>query len=131
MKFDVYDLRLELGKTLAAWGARLREHEMSSDELNEKIRKMKILGQDTTFQEIELQKRYAIPFACIVFGLIGVPWEFKPSFSRVRFRSHSRIAVGYYVSDSLRHIIKNDTLLAGGCPIFSLLASASPPRQEQ
>ena len=44
MKFDTYDLRLELEKTFAAWGARLKEQEMSVDEIKEKIRKMKTYG---------------------------------------------------------------------------------------
>jgi lipopolysaccharide export system permease protein len=78
IKFDTYDLRLELTKTFAAWGARLKEHEMSVDEIEGKIKKMKTFGLDTTSQEIELHKRYAIPFACIVFGLIGVPLGIQP-----------------------------------------------------
>ena len=100
MKFDIYDLRLELGKTFAAWGAKLREHEMSSDELNEKIRKMKILGEDTTSQEVELHKRYAIPFACIVFGLIGVPLGIQPrrSARAYGFILTLFITLGYYMS---------------------------------
>ena len=100
MKFDIYDLRLELGKTFAAWGAKLREHEMSSDELNEKIRKMKILGEDTTSQEVELHKRYAIPFACIVFGLIGVPLGIQPrrSARAYGFILTIFILMGYYMS---------------------------------
>jgi len=78
MKFDTYDLKLELGKTFAAMGKKLKEHEMSIDEIKEKIEKMKKKGEDTTGQEVELHKRYAIPFACIVFGLIGVPLGIQP-----------------------------------------------------
>jgi lipopolysaccharide export system permease protein len=78
MKFDTYDLKLELGKTFAAMGKKLKEHEMSIDEIKEKIEKMKGKGEDTTGQEVELHKRYAIPFACIVFGLIGVPLGIQP-----------------------------------------------------
>ena len=129
MKFDIYDLRLELGKTFAAWGARLREHEMSSDELNEKIRKMKILGQDTTFQEVELHKRYAIPFACIVFGLIGVPLGIQPhrSARAYGFILTIFIILGYYISltasDMLAIRKMIPPLLAGWMPnlLFSSL----------
>jgi lipopolysaccharide export system permease protein len=78
IKFDTYDLKLELGKTFAAMGKKLKEHEMSIDEIKEKIEKMKKKGEDTTGQEVELHKRYAIPFACIVFGLIGVPLGIQP-----------------------------------------------------
>jgi lipopolysaccharide export system permease protein len=107
MKFDTYDLRLELGKTFDAWGARLKEHEMSSDEIDEKIRKMRILGQDTTSQEVELHKRYAIPFACIVFGLIGVPLGIQP---RRSARSYGFILtifiiLGYYMSLTASEIL--------------------------
>jgi lipopolysaccharide export system permease protein len=129
MKFDIYDLRLELGKTFAAWGARLREHEMSSDELNEKIRIMKLLGQDTTSQEVQLHKRYAIPFACIVFGLIGVPLGIQP---RRSARSYGFILtlfiiLGYYmsltVSDMLAIRKMIPPFLAGWMPnlLFSSL----------
>jgi lipopolysaccharide export system permease protein len=78
MKFNTYDLRLELGKTFATWGARLKEQEMSIDEIKEKIKKMKTFGLDTISLEVELHKRYAIPFTCIVFGLIGVPLGIQP-----------------------------------------------------
>jgi len=129
MKFDVYDLRLELGKTFAAWGARLKEYEMSSDEINEKIRKMKILGEDTTSQEVELHKRYAVPFACIVFGLIGVPLGIQP---RRSARSYGFILtlfiiLGYYLSLTTSEILAMKKmippLLAGWIPnlLFSSL----------
>lgn len=78
IKFDTYDLRLELGKTFASWGARLKDQEMSIDEIKEKIKKMKTFGLDATSLEVELHKRYAIPFTCIVFGLIGVPLGIQP-----------------------------------------------------
>jgi lipopolysaccharide export system permease protein len=67
-----------VGKALAALGKKLKEHEMSIDEIKEKIAKMKKSGLETTSQEVELHKRYAIPFACIVFGLIGVPLGIQP-----------------------------------------------------
>jgi lipopolysaccharide export system permease protein len=107
MKFDIYDLKLEFGKTFAALGARLKEHEMSSDEIDEKIKKMRILGQDTTSQEVELHKRYAIPFACIVFGLIGVPLGIQP---RRSGRSYGFILtifiiLGYYMSLTASEIL--------------------------
>ncbi len=78
MKFDTYDLRLELGKAFTAWGARLKEQEMSIDEIKNKINKMKTIGVDTVSLEVEIHKRYAIPFTCIVFGLIGVPLGIQP-----------------------------------------------------
>jgi lipopolysaccharide export system permease protein len=78
MKFDTYDLKLEIGKAFAAWGARIREKEMSIYDIKRKIKAKKIIGEDTTDLEIEFHKRYAIPFACIIFGLIGVPLGIQP-----------------------------------------------------
>ena len=100
MRFDAYDLKVELGKTFAAMEKKLKEHEMSIDEIKEKIARMKKQGEDTTSQEVELHKRYAIPFACIVFGLIGVPLGIQP---RRSGRSYGLvfsilILLGYYVS---------------------------------
>jgi len=107
MKFDTYDLKLELGKTFAAMGKKLKEHEMSIDEIKEKIKKMKIKGEDTTGQEVELHKRYAIPFACIVFGLIGVPLGIQP---RRSARSYGfilgiLILMTYYISLTASEIL--------------------------
>ncbi|MCX8116468.1 MAG: LPS export ABC transporter permease LptF [Desulfobacterota bacterium] len=78
MRFDTYDLRLELSKTFAALGRKLKEHEMSVDEIKSLMAKKRALGEDTTSQEVELQKRYAIPFSCLVFGLLGVPLGIQP-----------------------------------------------------
>lgn len=124
MKFDTYDLRLELAKTFAAWGARLKEHEMSIDEIREKIKKMKPLGLDTTSQEVELHKRYAIPFACIVFGLIGVPLGIQPRRSgrSYGFILSIFIIMMYYISLTISEILAMKKILlpfmAGWTPNF-------------
>jgi len=124
MKFDTYDLRLELGKTFATWGARLKEQEMSIDEIKEKIKKMKMYGLDTTSLEVELHKRYAIPFTCIVFGLLGVPLGIQP---RRSGRSYGFILtifiiLLYYISLTTSEILAmKKTLppfLAGWTPNF-------------
>jgi lipopolysaccharide export system permease protein len=122
MKFDTYDLRLELEKTFAAWGARLKEQEMSVDEIKEKIRKMKTYGLDTTSQEVELHKRYAIPFTCIVFGLIGVPLGIQPRRSgrSYGFILSIFIIMMYYISLTTSEILAMQKtlppLLAGWTP---------------
>ena len=99
-QFNTYDLKLELAKTLMAMGKKLKEHEMSIGEIREKIETMKTKGEDTTGQEVELNKRYAIPFTCIVFALIGVPLGVQP---RRSGRSHGfvfsiLILLAYYIS---------------------------------
>lgn len=124
MKFDTYDLRLELGRTFASWGARLKDQEMSIDEIREKIKKMKTFGLDTVSLEVELHKRYAIPFTCIVFGLIGVPLGIQPRRSgrSYGFILSIFIILMYYISLTTSEILAmKKTLppfLAGWTPNF-------------
>jgi lipopolysaccharide export system permease protein len=77
-QFETYDLKLELAKAFTNIAKKLKEHEMSIQEIRKKIEEMIIKGQDPTAEKVELHKRYAIPFACIVFGLIGVPLGIQP-----------------------------------------------------
>jgi lipopolysaccharide export system permease protein len=100
MQFDTYDLRLELAKTFAAMGKKLREHEMSIDDIKEKMEKKRSSGEDITSQEVELHKRYAIPFSCLVFGLLGVPLGVQPRRSgrSYGFVLSLLILLAYYVS---------------------------------
>jgi len=124
IQFDDYDLKIEFSKTIVDIERKLKEHEMSIDELKEKIKKMKAQGEDTTNQEVELHKRRAIPFTCIVFGLIGVPLGIQP---RRSGRSYGfvftiLILLAYYVSMiafemlAVRRAVP--ALLAGWSPTF-------------
>jgi lipopolysaccharide export system permease protein len=107
MRFDTYDLRLELAKTLLAMGKRLRDHEMSIDDIREKMEKKRLLGQDITPQEVELHKRYAIPFSCLVFGLLGVPLGIQPRRSgrSYGFVLSLLILLAYYISLTASEIL--------------------------
>jgi len=100
IKFDAYDIKLEVAKALITMGKKFQEREMSIDAINERIAKTKKIGEDATPLEIELYKRYAIPFTCIVFGLIGVPLGIQP---RRSGKSHGFalsifILLTYYIS---------------------------------
>ena len=122
IKFDAYDLKLELAKAFSSLGRKLKEREMSIDDIKERIEKRKGLGQDTTSQDVELHKRYAFPFACIVFGLIGVPLGIQPRRSARSFGFVFSILIilAYYISltaseiFALRHTIP--PFLAGWAP---------------
>lgn len=78
MHFESYDLRLELSSAFTKMGKKLKEHEMSIEEIKERIKKKKMIGEDITPQEVELHKRYSIPFSCLIFGLIGIPLGIQP-----------------------------------------------------
>jgi len=124
VQFDSYDLRLELSKTLAAIGKKLKEHEMSVDEIKSRIEKTRLEGKSPAPLQVELHKRYALPFACIVFALIGVPLGIQP---RRSGRSHGfifsiLILLGYYVSLSACEMLAVQqaipAFMAGWAPTF-------------
>ncbi len=100
IQFDTYDLRLELAKAFAALGKKLKEHEMSIGEIKEKMEHRKSLGKDVTELEVELHKRYAIPFSCLIFGLVGVSLGIQPrrSGKSYGFVLSLLVLLTYYVS---------------------------------
>jgi lipopolysaccharide export system permease protein len=124
VRFDAYDLRLELTKAFTAIGKKLKDREMSIDEIKEKMKKMERNGEDTTSLRVELHKRYAFPFACIVFGLIGVPLGIQPRRSgrSYGFVFSILIILTYYISLmaseilAVRHTVP--AFLAGWAPNF-------------
>ncbi len=138
MRFDTYDLRLELTKTFAALEKKLKEHEMSIDDIKEKMEAKKALGQETTSQEVELHKRYAIPFSCLVFGLLGVPLGIQPRRSgrSYGFILSLLILLTYYISLTASEVMAlrktippllagwAPNLLFGGFGIYLLIKAA-------
>ena len=100
IKFDTYDLKLELAKTFAAIEKKIKDKEMSIEDIRKRIEEMRKIGEDTTSYEVELHKRYAIPFTCIVFALIGVPLGIQPHRSgrSYGFILSILILLAYYVS---------------------------------
>jgi lipopolysaccharide export system permease protein len=100
IKFDTYDLRLELAKTFVAIERKLKEREMSISDIRGKIEESKRMGGDTAPFEVQLHERYAIPFTCIVFALIGVPLGIQPRRSgrSYGFVLSILILLAYYIS---------------------------------
>ncbi len=80
---------------------------MSIADLKEKMEKKMSTGEDVTPQEVELHRRYAIPFSCIIFGLIGVPLGIQPRRSgrSYGFISSILILLAYYISLTASEIL--------------------------
>jgi lipopolysaccharide export system permease protein len=105
--FDAYDLRLELAKALTVMWRKLKDWEMSIDDIKEKMEFIRNRGGDVTSLQVEIHKRYAFPFACLIFALIGVPLGVQPHRSG---RSHGfvlsiLILLAYYISLSFAEVI--------------------------
>jgi lipopolysaccharide export system permease protein len=124
VRFETYDIKLELAKTFTSIGKKLKDKEMSIDDIKEKIEEVKKRGEDTTPLSVELHKRYAFPFACIVFGLIGVPLGIQPRRSgrSYGFVFSLLIILAYYISLIAFEILAVrrtiPTFLAGWAPNF-------------
>ncbi|MGZ3589866.1 MAG: LPS export ABC transporter permease LptF [Thermodesulfobacteriota bacterium] len=130
IKFDTYDLKLELAKTSKAIEKKLKDKEMSIDDIQEKIKEVKKKGGDTIPYEVEIHKRYAIPFTCIVFALMGVPLGIQPRRSgrSYGFILSILILLAYYISVTVSELLAMKKtmppLLAGWTPnlLFTSLA---------
>ncbi|MGZ3535375.1 MAG: LPS export ABC transporter permease LptF [Thermodesulfobacteriota bacterium] len=130
IKFDTYDLKLELAKTSKAIEKKLKDKEMSIDDIQEKIKEVEKTGGNTIPYEVEIHKRYAIPFTCIVFALMGVPLGIQPRRSgrSYGFILSILILLAYYISVTVSELLAMKKtmppLLAGWTPnlLFTSLA---------
>jgi lipopolysaccharide export LptBFGC system permease protein LptF len=74
MKFNTHDIVFEFKEKeslIPRYGKSLRE--MTSKELKAKIKEYQKRNLNTNILLIELYKKISIPFACIIFTLIGTP----------------------------------------------------------
>lgn len=81
VRFDSYEMVLDFAKALGGDRFQKSYLEMSSSELARHIEKMKRDHEDDFKMRrawVEYHRRYAFPFACIVFGILGVPLGVVP-----------------------------------------------------
>jgi lipopolysaccharide export system permease protein len=72
--FKIYDISLAVGGVKNSEGTvAKRDKDLSISELLEKSRRLAEKGENNSSLKVELHKKFAIPFACIVFALIGAP----------------------------------------------------------
>ena len=69
----IISLREEIEKARGKGGMRILEKEMSIGDLREKIKRKKAAGENIRPQLVELHFKFAIPFAALIFGLVGIP----------------------------------------------------------
>jgi lipopolysaccharide export system permease protein len=102
--FSVYDLSLDLDTALA----RVRRHErepreLTVGELRQAIATKAEAGTPALVEQVELHRKFAIPFACLVFAALGVPLGVQPT-RAVRSRGFSTslvLILSYYLLLSL------------------------------
>jgi lipopolysaccharide export system permease protein len=77
INFNTYQLNIslteELEKAQKKRGIKMKDREMSIKELRNKIKTLKGEGENAGPELTELHFKFAIPFAALIFGLIGIP----------------------------------------------------------
>jgi lipopolysaccharide export system permease protein len=81
--FSTYDLRLYL-KTGLTEKRTEEKHpaDMTLAELTRSIQALQAKGSQARIQWVKLHEKFSIPFACLVFGLIGVPLGLQSRMAR-------------------------------------------------
>ncbi|MFX1435499.1 MAG: LptF/LptG family permease, partial [Promethearchaeota archaeon] len=79
--------------------ARTLDIEKSIGELKEKIKRQQAAGEEALQARVALNEKYAIPFASIVFGLLGIAVGVRPPRSGRSYSLVKSLAIimGYYV----------------------------------
>jgi lipopolysaccharide export system permease protein len=98
--FDTYRMRLNIGESLGAVKrVRMLDSEKSIGELREEIRMKEAAGEEAVHERMVINEKYAIPFASIVFGLLGTALGVRPPRSGRSYSLVKSLAVilGYYI----------------------------------
>ena len=80
LNFDKYNITLNLPETERLEKKALVGHqELSLEKLKEKILDRRKKGLPTAGQEVEISKKFSLPFACLLFAFFGAPLGIKSS----------------------------------------------------
>jgi lipopolysaccharide export system permease protein len=83
LHFSTYDFRIDLAKRFGTKRImRVKARDLSVSALRKRIAKRRKAGQVVSSDEIELNKKFALPFTCLIFTLIGVPLGIQPKRSK-------------------------------------------------
>lgn len=73
MDFTVYDVKLDLGASLAGGKTEKVSTEMTASEIAEQLKKPRLKDADVRELAIELHKKMSIPLSCLVFAVLAIP----------------------------------------------------------
>jgi lipopolysaccharide export system permease protein len=77
--FTTYDVSLNLDEALGRFEMREREpSELPLAELRARIASLRAGGEPARAERVEVARRFSIPFAALVFAVIGVPLGLQP-----------------------------------------------------
>jgi lipopolysaccharide export system permease protein len=70
--FATYEMNFVF-EDLSTRGMRIKYRDLTLGQLFEEVRTKKSAGESTARARVEIHERFAFPFACLVFGLLGLP----------------------------------------------------------
>jgi lipopolysaccharide export system permease protein len=77
--FTVYDVTLNVAVALARFSRQEKDaQEMTLGELRTAIAVKTAAGRSAATELVELHRKFSLPFACLVFGLVAVPLGLQP-----------------------------------------------------
>ena len=80
LNFDRYDITLSLPETEKLEKKELvGNRELSLKKIRERIRENKKKGMPTSGAEVEISKKFSLPFTCLLFAFFGAPLGVKSS----------------------------------------------------
>jgi lipopolysaccharide export system permease protein len=78
--FETYDVNLDLRESLEGPDKKQDDpNEMTLPELSAAVEAKRADGKSAAPELVEFHRKFAIPFACIVFGLVGLPLGIEPA----------------------------------------------------
>jgi len=120
--FKIYDISLSMGGSKNDQGVfKKGTQELSVGEILGKSKEFRELGKNDAPLKIELHKRFAIPFACIVFALIGAPLgiQGKRSGKAHGFIISLVLIIAYWVSLILGEAVGERNIISPGLSIWA------------
>jgi lipopolysaccharide export system permease protein len=80
LNFDRYDIALSLPETeKLEKKALVGNRELSLEKIRERIKELKKNGLPTSGAEVEISKKFSLPFTCLLFAFFGAPLGVKSS----------------------------------------------------
>jgi len=77
--FQTYDVSLDLNQALGQLESRERDpSEIPLGELRSRVAQVQSEGKPATEERVELARRFAVPFAALIFPLLAIPLALQP-----------------------------------------------------
>jgi lipopolysaccharide export system permease protein len=77
-QFESYEVNLDLQTALAGLSEEEDPKELTMGALARRIEERRAAGERATSELVEYHRKFSIPFACVVFGLVALPLAVQP-----------------------------------------------------